>query len=317
MLVQSILDLQSYQLSGDAIAVEVDIPDDLPPVPLDRAMMQQVVLNLTANAIQAIRGSRGRGTIRISAAVGRDEDGAPVARIAVADSGPGVPEEHRDRLFLPFFTTKAPGEGTGLGLSVSFSIVEGHGGRLWFEPGLDGGSVFTFELPFEPSAPGGPLAAVVLAPTKSSRTRPVTHVAWGDRPAGAGETRSRRLRILVLDDEQAIRTFLVRVLSQAVDVVTAGTGSEALRLIEEGDFDGMFCDHRMAGMKGTEVYTRVAELRPELARHFILMSGDVLNPELLAFAEGRAVRLLSKPFEIETLQAIIDEMAMDMAASAR
>jgi CheY-like chemotaxis protein len=79
----------------------------------------------------------------------------------------------------------------------------------------------------------------------------------------------------------------------------------------------MFCDYKMAGMTGTEVYLRVAELRPELAQRFILMSGDVLNPELLAFAEGRAVRLLSKPFEIETLQTIIDEMANDIVGSAR
>ena len=315
MLVQSILDLQSYQFSSDAITVEVDIPDDLPPVPLDRAMMQQVVLNLTANAIQAIRGSRGRGTIRISASADHDADGAPVARLAVADTGPGVREEHRDRLFLPFFTTKAPGEGTGLGLSVSFGIVAGHGGRLWFEPGADGGSVFTFELPMEPSAPGGPLAAVVLAPARSSGAGPVTHVAGGDRPTPDGGTAPRRLRILVLDDEEAIRAFLVRVLGRAVDVVTAGTGTDALRLIAEDDFDGMFCDYRMAGMSGTEVYLRVAELRPGLARHFILMSGDVLNPELLAFAEGRSVRLLSKPFEIETLQAIIDEMASDIVGS--
>ena len=315
LLVQSILDLQSYQLSG-GIVLEVDIPADLPLVPLDRAMMQQVILNLTQNAIQAIREAKEHGTIRISASQGQTDDGAAVVRLAVADDGAGVAEENRDRLFLPFFTTKGPGDGTGLGLSVSFGIVAGHGGRLWFEPGVDGGSVFTIELPLEPSTEGRPGPAV--AP------RPADVAPKGSTTDDTGQTGSapeasevHRLRILVLDDEETIRTFLVRVLRGIVDVTVAGSGSEALRLIEADVFDGIVCDHRMPDMTGTEVYERVAALQPELARHFILMSGDVLNPELLAFAEGRAVRLLSKPFEIETLQTIIEEMSSDIVARAR
>ena len=102
-----------------------------------------------------------------------------------------------------------------------------------------------------------------------------------------------------------------------MDVVATGTGADALRLIDAGDFDGIFCDHRMPGMTGTDVYKRIATIRPELARQFILMSGDVLNPELLAFAEGRAIRLLSKPFEIETLRSIIGEISADLVAAGR
>jgi PAS domain S-box-containing protein len=318
LLVQSVLDLQSYHLSGQ-IGVEVDIPDDLPLVPLDRAMMQQVILNLTQNAIQAIRSAKDEGTIRIAASGGFTDSGAEVVRLTVADNGPGVGDEYRDSLFLPFFTTKPPGEGTGLGLSVSFGIVAGHGGRLWFEPAWAGGSVFTIELPLEPSSEGSR-----LAPTGPGPTVVATH----DGPAGSSGTPwaaaalpgtadgdERRLRILVLDDEAPIRTFLLRVLRRSVDVVAAATGSEALRLIEEDQFDGVLCDHRMPGMSGTDVYEQVATLRPELARHFILMSGDVLNPELLAFARKRSVRLLSKPFEIETLQGLVDEMRTEIVSS--
>ena len=314
LLVQSVLDLQSYHFSGQ-IGVEVDIPEDLPLVPLDRAMMQQVVLNLTQNAIQAIRSVKDEGTIRIAASEGFTDSGAGVVRMTVADNGPGVPDEHRDRLFLPFFTTKPPGEGTGLGLSVSFGIVAGHGGRLWFEPAWAGGSVFTIELPLEPSSEGSR-----LAPQATGTTVVATH----DGPAGSGSAPGppaappsaagpeRRLRILVLDDEEPIRTFLTRVLRRTVDVVAAASGAEALRRIEEGDFDAIFCDHRMPGMSGTDVYERIATLRPKLAGHFILMSGDVLNPELRTFTRGRAVRLLAKPFEIETLQGIVDEVRAEI-----
>ncbi len=307
VLVQSILDLQSYELFG-GISVEVDIPDDLPPVPLDRAMLQQVILNLTQNAIQAIRGGPGKGTLRISARLGEDEAGARVARLAFADDGPGVAEGNRDRLFLPFFTTKDPGVGTGLGLSVSFAIVAGHGGRLWFEPGAGGGSVFTIQLPLVQS--GGSHSSVVvpgLAEPDGGDDVPTTPQVRA--PVAPSSPEARRLRVLVVDDEETIRTFLVRVLRGGVDVVVAATGAAALRLIEADRFDGIICDHRMPGMTGTDVYERVAAIQPDLARHFVLMSGDVLNPELLAFAEGRAIRLLSKPFEIGTLQSIIAEMS--------
>ncbi|HEY5487971.1 MAG TPA: PAS domain S-box protein [Candidatus Limnocylindrales bacterium] len=162
-LVQSVLELQSYALGTNRIQVSVDIPESLPEVDLDRAQLQQVLLNLTINAIQAIR-SRERGQpahIWITAALVRARAASSATtrgerpaedqrrfRLAIRDDGPGVPEAARARLFDPFFTTKQPGEGTGLGLSVSFGIVAAHGGHLWYEPGPDElGSSFIIELP--------------------------------------------------------------------------------------------------------------------------------------------------------------------------
>jgi len=162
-LVQSVLELQSYALGTNRIQVSVDIPESLPEVDLDRAQLQQVLLNLTINAIQAIR-SRERGQpahvwitaslVRARAASSATTRGERPAedqrrvRLAIRDDGPGVPEAARARLFDPFFTTKQPGEGTGLGLSVSFGIVAAHGGHLWYEPGPgELGSSFIIELP--------------------------------------------------------------------------------------------------------------------------------------------------------------------------
>ena len=161
-LVQSVLELQSYALGTNRIQVSVDIPEALPEVDLDRAQLQQVLLNLTINAIQAIR-SRERGQpahIWINASLVRARALSSTAksdrpaedqrrvRLAIRDDGPGVPEAARARLFDPFFTTKQPGEGTGLGLSVSFGIVAAHGGHLWYEPGpAELGSSFIIELP--------------------------------------------------------------------------------------------------------------------------------------------------------------------------
>jgi PAS domain S-box-containing protein len=159
-LVRSVLELQSYALNTNRIQVVLDVPESLPEVDLDRAQLQQVLLNLTINAIQAIRG-HDRTTpahLWVSAALARPASGRgaartdrrdePRVRITIRDDGPGVPESARPRLFDPFFTTKEPGEGTGLGLSVSFGSAAAPGGRLWYEPGPgDVGACFIIELP--------------------------------------------------------------------------------------------------------------------------------------------------------------------------
>lgn len=162
VLVRSVLELQSYALSTNHIQVHVDIPATLPEVDLDRAQLQQVLLNLTINSIQALRrrDSETPARLWVTAALVKPKRTTGVAknekllgdvervRITIRDDGPGVPEWARARLFDPFFTTKQPGEGTGLGLSVSFGIVAAHLGNLWYEPGpRNVGSSFIIELP--------------------------------------------------------------------------------------------------------------------------------------------------------------------------
>jgi PAS domain S-box-containing protein len=196
-LVRSVLELQSYALSTNRVQVVEDIPADLPEVDLDRAQMQQVLLNLTINAIQAIR-SRDRSVpahlwitaalVRPGRQLGRSAaeklgQGQPRVRLTIRDDGPGVPEEARSRLFIPFFTTKQPGEGTGLGLSVSFGIVAAHGGSLSYEPGPGNvGSCFIVELPVharppkeaKEEAPTGPAGETSSAAgAQAGKSRPV------------------------------------------------------------------------------------------------------------------------------------------------
>jgi PAS domain S-box-containing protein len=195
-LVRSVLELQSYALSTNRVQVAVDIPDDLPEVDLDRAQMQQVLLNLTINAIQAFR-TRDRATqahlwVTATATTTGRGPGGPKAekladvqqrvRITIRDDGPGVPEAARVRLFDPFFTTKQPGEGTGLGLSVSFGIVAAHDGHLWYEPGPGNfGSCFMIELPVRAK----PMNERQLAAALEAATWRVTQLADG-APVEAG-----------------------------------------------------------------------------------------------------------------------------------
>jgi signal transduction histidine kinase len=123
------------------IGIVREVPPDLPPIYADRVMIEQVILNLVKNAVEAMQhGPPGR-EVRIAAR----RDGERAVEVAVADRGRGFDEEHAEKLFMPFFTTKP--EGMGMGLSICRSIVEFHGGRLWAQPNPGGGSVFRFTLP--------------------------------------------------------------------------------------------------------------------------------------------------------------------------
>jgi CheY-like chemotaxis protein len=294
-LIKSVLDLQAYSINASQIEVELDIEPDVPPVPLDRAQMQQVLLNVTLNAIQSIHAVSDHGRLSIRVGTGKSGGGKRMARISITDDGPGVPDEHRDRLFVPFFTTKDPGEGTGLGLPVSFGIVAAHGGHLRHEPGPGGrGATFVIELPLA----GGLAEAAGLTPSTSEATSAEPFVEPGRRP-----------KVLVLDDEPSIRRFLAKALQNAgFEAVLASDGREALTILGGGPVDAVMCDHRMAGMTGTQVFEAAVAIRPELADRFVFMSGDVLNPELRDFAEAHGIGLLAKPFDLDSVGRTVREL---------
>ena len=127
---------------------------------------------------------------------------------------------------------------------------------------------------------------------------------------------ARRLRVLALDDEPAIRALLRTALMSAdIECVPYQDGAQALDGLREASFDVMLIDHRMAGMSGTEFYEAAVELRPELARRAVFMSGDVLNPDLRGFATQRGIRLLAKPFDIDAVIRVVRE-TLSAAAQA-
>jgi signal transduction histidine kinase len=139
--VRRVLDLQAYQLERSGIRVETDL-GPCPPVWADENQLQQVLLNLVLNAMQAM--AKKPGERRLTVRVRVDE---PHAVIEVLDTGPGIPPEALPRIFDPFFTTKSAGEGSGLGLSVSRGIIRDHQGRLRAESRPEGGASFIVELP--------------------------------------------------------------------------------------------------------------------------------------------------------------------------
>jgi len=143
-LIQNTVLLVKGQAKLGNVEIVRDCPPGLPPVALDADEMMQVFVNLINNAFIAM--SKG-GTLTIRCRPDRDRSGKEVVTVELADTGHGIPEEHLDKVFDPFFTTKPDGEGAGLGLSISYMIVQNHGGRIEVESKVGQGSTFRVSLP--------------------------------------------------------------------------------------------------------------------------------------------------------------------------
>jgi signal transduction histidine kinase len=141
-VLDDVLDFRQYDLALSNIEVVRRLEPDLPEVRVDPHQFHQVFLNLVTNAEHAIVETTLPGTITVES-MQLDN----VVRVAIADSGPGIPPEHLRQVFLPFFTTKEIGRGTGLGLSICYGIVEGHGGRIGVDSEPGRGSTFRVDIP--------------------------------------------------------------------------------------------------------------------------------------------------------------------------
>jgi len=138
-IVQEAATLAAIGAGTEGIQVQFELADSLAPIRVDKTQIQQVVVNLVRNAIDVLRDAEKRILIVRTAG-----DGEAAQEVAILDSGPGIAPEMAERLFQPFATSKK--DGMGIGLAVSRTIVEAHGGRLWCEPNPDGGAIFRFRL---------------------------------------------------------------------------------------------------------------------------------------------------------------------------
>jgi PAS domain S-box-containing protein len=266
------LALRAIQLTLSGIVVEKDLAAELPPVSGDPHQLEQVFLNLVLNAEQAVLETQRGGRILLRTRVA--EEGHAV-EAQVVDDGPGIPAEALPHVFEPFFTTKTVGTGTGLGLSVSYGIVQEHGGRLTVES-RPGETVFTLVLPvLRPAEALAPEPPVVLMPIK-------------------GEGRVA----LVVEDEPSVRDLVVTLLHQTgwnVDV--ASGGREALERVRGRRYDLVVSDMRMAEGGGEEFYRSAVARDATLRPRFLFITGDTANRGAWSFLDDAGVPVIEKPFQ--------------------
>jgi signal transduction histidine kinase/CheY-like chemotaxis protein len=310
----------SLELAG--VQLQMRLAERLPLAYLDAARFQQVLVNLLENAEAAVVARRsGRlpaaavphsepGKIVVSTSRATDPDRIV---IEIADNGSGVRTEDLTKIFDPFFTTRAVGEGTGLGLSVCYGIVREHGGLISGRNRDSGGAVFTIELPVSQEAVAGSPEMVSSLQEIGRSPVPVT------LPEPAREAVSgRRAKALVVDDEDSNATLVRRALEQAgYDVESTTLSRRALAMIERTTYDVVIADVKMPELNGQELYTRACQLRPEMSRRFIFITGDIDGEETLDFLERSNCAYFMKPFNLERLTSAVDMLVKGPRADDR
>ncbi|MGD8329820.1 MAG: response regulator, partial [Acidobacteriota bacterium] len=297
-LIREVLRSRRYEMQAHAITL-VDSPSEgLPQVWVDPVQIERVLTNVIINAEKAL--AEMPDDERLLTVTTR-ATGTGVA-VDVADTGPGIPEHVLPNIFDPFFTTREVGQGTGLGLSMSHSIVQAHAGELKVKTAPGEGTTFTMELPRA--------AAGIDAAEKNVRgaRRAPDFVLRED---GA----SRPLSVLVVDDDKEIRELARRYLvGKGHSVTEASTGREALKLVTANEYDGIVLDLRMPDMSGEGFFEWLRRNRPEMATRVTVISGDLVNPQTLETLERIGQPYLLKPFKTHELLAYIEKNA-ELAAS--
>lgn len=275
----SLLIMYELQLHG------IELESDLSPEPTivlgDRYELQQVLLNLVTNAVQAVSGLEPGKPRCITLSTSRSNGEAV---LCVRDTGPGVPPHLVPYLFTPFFTTKGPGEGTGLGLSLSYGLVKAHGGVLEYEALVDGGAEFKVTLPlFDSEAPAADSPRV---------------------PALNG--RGRR-RILIVDEDPSVHRLLSALFAPDGHAVEAVRSAEqGLKLARETEFDLIITDARLPAGPAQLFAGALLDACPGFSSRLVVACSS--EEDLPAPLAQQPIHRVRKPFNLRDLRTIANDI---------
>ncbi|MGD0060174.1 MAG: ATP-binding protein [Verrucomicrobiia bacterium] len=284
-LIASVLETQKVNLQAAGIQLEQRFASNLPATMADPNQIEQVLVNLIGNAIHVLNGRPNPRVLTI-----RTEEHGNHIQVILADNGPGISQDIIGQIFDPFFTTKPLGKGTGLGLTISNTIIQEHRGRILVENQPAGGAKFTVELP---------VIACAVAPS-AHRLPPEIKL-----PAAVSAKRT----VLVVDDEPNVLALLKTVMTgNDYEVVTAANGQQALESITARPYDLILSDMRMPGMDGRKFFETVKKYDPMLAHRMVFVTGDTVSLDTRAFFEETGNRWLSKPFNIAQVMDTVNEV---------
>ncbi len=280
----------ALNMAFNEIKYRARIIKDYGRIPVIRAndgRLAQVFLNLLVNAAHAIdEGAVDQNEIRIKTST-RDKN----AVIEISDTGCGIKQDDLENIFEPFFSTKEIGVGSGLGLSICQNIIVGIGGSIDIESTVGEGSTFTVEIPARQGVP---------AQDSTEADDPVNF----DEPAVRG-------RVLIVEDEPHILGILTRVLGDDHEIIQASSGSEAQRIIGEGEIpDVIVCDLMMPQITGMDLYGWILSLNPSLASKMIFITGGAFTPKAKKFINEVDNLHLEKPIDLKNLRKVIREQVI-------
>jgi signal transduction histidine kinase len=293
-VVRGALDLVSYRFGVDEITVGGRLDPGLLPVRGDAIKLEQVLVNLLSNAIEALRAVEPPRRLTVDTWAHEDR-----VLVAVEDGGRGVAPEIAARLFRPFATTKGR-RGTGLGLYVSRQIAREAGGDLALDALPGRGARFVLSLP----------VAALPEPAEAEMPVAVGAPTGGVPRAPPGPASLKDLRVLIVDDEDAVRRPMAKYLTRrGAQVSEATDGEAALAQLDGHVFDVILADLRMPRMGGVELYARLERSHPELAGRVLFLSGDISQLAEPGNTPVARERVLVKPMELSELAHRIQEFA--------
>jgi len=265
-VIRTVMGIRVHQMIERGMKAVLKLTEEIKPVKADMTKMQQVILNLLSNAVDAIGSSKIGNKIIIRS----NMDGDWIV-VEIADNGPGISEEHLSKIFDPFFTTKPQGKGTGLGLSIAYEIIQEHGGSISVNSPPTGGSTFIIHLPVYTNFMPKPVQQVIGHPWIPSK-------------------------VLIVDDEKNIRLTLSKYLTDlGCRVDTASNGKNALDKLKAQVYDLMLSDLRMANMNGLVLYNQAKEKYKKSVKQFAFMTG-FSESHMESIIEAPNIPILHKPF---------------------
>ena len=281
-IITRVLELRAYEMKVNNIDVESQLAPDLPLTMADAGQLQQVFLNIVLNAEHFMTKAHNKGQLVV-----KTEKINGNIQISFADNGAGISPENLDKIFNPFFTTKEVGKGTGLGLSICHGIITQHQGRIYAQSESGKGATFVIELP------------IVAEPVQAGKAE-VTKKE---------PQKSRGAKILVVDDEKAILTFLGRLLTEwGHSVETINNADTALEKLRTERYSLILLDIKLPGMSGIELYRHIEEIAPALTRRVMFITGDIMEGTTRDFLEKAMVPHITKPLDIEVLKKTINHI---------
>lgn len=297
------------RLAGNEIRLEIDHGRDLWPVKADIGQFEQVIVNLTVNARDAMPNGGGLSVrtrnvadTECSAYGYRELPVADYVLVEVEDTGTGIPADVLEKIFEPFFTTKEVGKGTGLGLSMVYGIIKQTGGFIFCSSAPNVGTTFRIFLPRH-------IVETASLPKTIDGELSAPAVAQAEAPKAASKDLSGTATVLLVEDEDAVRMGGVRALSsRGYTVHEASSGVEALEIFDEleGKVDLVVSDVVMPEMDGPTLLGELIKRQPDIK--FVFVSGYAEDAFAKNLSKEAKFGFLPKPFTLKQLATTVKDM---------